>query len=88
MEVFKGDDKSQWKWTMMIMQPEIVTESHFRESIEEVQKKKALPSLSDMVFESYVEGKSAQVMHFGPFNEEGPTIERLHQFIEDQGYQL
>lgn len=88
MEVFKRDEKSQWKWTMMIMQPEIVDESHFRDSLLAVKMKKDLPSLSNMVFETFEEGPSAQVMHIGPFSEEGPTIERLHQFIKDQGYQL
>ncbi len=88
MEVFKGDDKSQWKWTMMIMQPEVVTESYFRDSLEALQKKKALTALSDVVFETYEEGKSAQLMHKGPFSEEGPSIKRLHQFIENLGYKL
>ena len=26
-------------------------------------------------------------MHIGPFSEEGPTIEKVHSFIEDNGSQ-
>lgn len=37
-------------------------------------------------FEAFEEGLAAQVMHIGPYSEEGPTIEALHAFIEDQGY--
>jgi hypothetical protein len=29
---------------------------------------------------------SAQLLHVGPFAEEGPTIERLHNYIEENGY--
>ena len=36
-------------------------------------------------FESFKEGKAAQTMHIGPFSEEGPTIERVHSFIEESG---
>jgi hypothetical protein len=27
-------------------------------------------------------------MHVGPYATERPTIERLHRFVEEQGYQL
>jgi hypothetical protein len=27
-------------------------------------------------------------MHIGPFSEEGPTIERMHSFIFDNGYEI
>jgi hypothetical protein len=36
-------------------------------------------------FESFFEGKVAQIMHIGPFSEEGPTVEKLHSFIEEAG---
>jgi len=50
-----------------------------------LQKKKP-PSTGLVRLEDYEEGKSAQIMHIGPFADEGPTIERLHAFIEQQGY--
>ncbi|KPA11493.1 Bacterial transcription activator, effector binding domain protein [Candidatus Magnetomorum sp. HK-1] len=40
-----------------------------------------------MKFESLKEGKAAQIMHVGPFSEEGPTIEKLHYYIEESGGQ-
>jgi len=33
-------------------------------------------------------GKVAQILHIGPFSEEGPTVQRLHQFIADSGYEI
>jgi hypothetical protein len=86
MSVFTAGDKQSWKWTLMIMQPEYVTEELFERAVEQVSKKKDLPSLEDLRLESFHEGLSAQVLHVGPFSEEGPTIERLHRFIEENGY--
>lgn len=33
-------------------------------------------------------GTVAQVLHIGPYSEEGPTFAALHQFIRDNGYQI
>ncbi|WP_039913896.1 GyrI-like domain-containing protein [Cellvibrio mixtus] len=85
MSVFAGNDKSQWKWTMMIMQPLFVTQSIIHSAIAEVTKKKKLPALSQLRFESFAEGRCAQILHIGPFTEEGPTIEHLHQYIQANG---
>jgi len=52
------------------------------------EKKKDLPALSGMRFESFYEGQAAQILYFGPYSDEGPTIERIHRFILDQGYRL
>ena len=41
-----------------------------------------------MEFAAFNEGKAAQILHVGPFIEEGPTIEKLHGFIEANGLKL
>jgi len=88
MSSFIMGKKDEWKWTLMIMQPEIVTKKMVQEAIEQVKVKKNPVSLPLVRFESFSEGKSAQIMHIGPFSEEGPTIEKVHSFIEDNGSQL
>lgn len=84
MSQFSVDKKDDWKWTLMIMQPEFVTLSIFEEAREQVKKKKDLIALPKLRFLSYKEGKSAQIMHIGPFSEEGPTVKRIHQFIKNE----
>lgn len=88
MSVFTAGDKSNWKWTMMIMQPDFVTEELVREVTEEVRKKKDPPALDQVRFESFAEGRCAQILHIGPFSEEGPTVERVHQYIFNSGHKL
>ena len=88
MRQFSVDDKGVWQWTMMIMQPEHVTETLLEEALEQVRVKKDPAALARMRFESYHEGLSAQIMHVGPYAAEAPTIEKIHRFIAENGYQL
>ncbi len=88
MSQFSIEDKSNWKWTAIIMQPEHVTQDRFAVACEQVEKKKNPVALPKIRFESFVEGQAAQTMHHGPFSEEGPTIERIHKFIQDNGSSL
>ena len=85
---FDMDNRDIWKWTAMIMQPECVTAEMYRDAVAEVRKKKALSALDKMRFETYYEGLSVQILHIGPYSEEGPTIAKLHNYIEEHGYRL
>lgn len=88
MSSFSVDDKSNWKWTMMIMQPDFITREMVDTAIEEVRRKKKLTVLGEVRFVPLIEGTCAQIMHIGPFSAEGPTIERIHKFIADAGRAL
>jgi hypothetical protein len=82
LSAFTTHDKASWKWTMMIMQPSFVTPDLIEAAMAEVKRKKQLPAIDRLRLEDFLEGRCAQVLHIGPFSEEGPTIERLHQFID------
>ena len=88
MNLFSTDSKDDWLWTSLILQPPIVTKEIFSEVLEDVRKKKDLPALEKIRFESYQEGKTAQIMHLGPYADEVLTIQKLHDFILSQGYHL
>ena len=85
MSAFTTGNKDAWKWTLMIMQPEFITPDMVKTATEEVRRKKKLIALPLVRFEDFEEGKAAQILHIGPFSEEGPTIEKVHSFIEDNG---
>jgi hypothetical protein len=78
---FTANDRAQWQWTMMILQPDFVADETLETAIAEVQRKKQLPGLKRLRLETFTEGRCAQILHVGPFTREGPTIERLHAFI-------
>ena len=84
MTTFSVEAKSDWKWTMMIMQPVPVTQEMVDAALE-LGKKKGLAAISRLRFETFAEGLSAQILHVGPFSAEGPTVARLHDFIDAHG---
>ncbi len=84
---FNMSNKGLWKWVAMIRQPDYVVAEAVAEALGEVRKKKPAAALARVLFESYHEGLSAQIMHIGPYAAEEPTIARLHQFIAENGYQ-
>ena len=85
---FTPEDKAQFQWRMMILQPEFITELMIDRAIVDVNQKKNLAGLEQMRFESFEEGLCVQVFYVGPYDDEGPTIQRMNQFAFDQGYQL
>jgi hypothetical protein len=88
MSKFTAENKDNWKWTAMIMQPEYVTKELFQEAVKQVEEKKNPPALSKIRFESFKEGLSAQIMYIGPYSAEGTTIEKIHNFIKENRYRL
>lgn len=64
----------------MIMQPTFVGSDIVHAAIAETKKKKPLPALGRLRLESFAEGLCAQVLHVGPFSDEGPTIQKVHDF--------
>ena len=86
MAQFTPENKDIWKFTYMIMQPEYVSGDLVDKALKEVERKKNPPALSRIRFENLHEGRSAQIMHPGPFSAEGATVDRLHSFIRENGY--
>jgi hypothetical protein len=73
---FAERSKSEWLWTMMIRQPGWVT-ADLVDSVREKAITKA-PAAADVRFEAFTEGLSVQIMHLGSFEDETPTVARLH----------
>jgi hypothetical protein len=74
---------------MMIMQPEWITAELLEEARRQVEKAKGLPALPKLRLEAYHEGLSVQILHIGSYDDEAPTLHRLHhEFIPQHGYQM
>lgn len=85
---FDFSSKDNWKWTMMIMQPEHITEEMFQEALQQLKEKKENPALSKLLFQPFHEGLCMQIMHIGPYSEEAQTIEKMKVFAEENGYRV
>ena len=81
-------DRDGWNWTMMIAVPDAVTAEEVAAAAETAARKRDLAAAPLLRLERFQEGLAAQIMHLGPYAEEAPTIERLHEWVAAQGYEL
>lgn len=77
MTAFTADRKEEWLWTMMIMQPDWITDEMFSECAEKAGKKLGDPPPS-LRLEAFEEGLSVHTLHIGSYSDEGPTIAKMH----------
>jgi hypothetical protein len=82
---FAAGDRAAWQWTMLIVQPPVVSDAVVADAMDQVRRKKKLPALDKLRLETFAEGRCAQILHVGPFTEEGPTIRKLHEHIQRTG---
>ena len=84
---FVAHDKGSWNWTMLIAQPDWIEEDAVAEAVEAVRAKAAKaandgdgtnPALDRLRLEHLHEGPSAQLLHVGSYDDEAPTLARLH----------
>jgi hypothetical protein len=85
MARFSTSDRSAWLWTMMIAQPPFVSRDLIEQAMVEVRLKKHPKAMERLRVETFTEGRCAQILHVGPFSEEGPTVQKLHQFVDARG---
>jgi len=79
--------KDNWSFTLMILQPDVITKDIFAEGMEQVRKKKGdSPELSKVRLSHFEEGVCAQMMHIGPYATEPATIEIMRAFAAENGY--
>lgn len=80
-------DKDKLCWISMILQPKFVTEVVLEQAKEILTKKKPQLHLERAKLWHFTEGLCVQAMHIGPYDAEPKTIQKMKQFIEEQGYQ-
>jgi hypothetical protein len=86
MSHFANGTKDKWRWTMMIMQPDWITPAMIAKAIETTGVKKPSPGLALLREEVLKEGRSAQIMHIGSYDDEGPVLARLHnEYLTQNG---
>jgi hypothetical protein len=89
MAAFSVERKGDWKWTMMIRQPEWVNAELVATVLAGIARRKETPRRAgELELREFDEGRCLQILHVGPFSEEGPAIARLHAEIAARGAKL
>lgn len=79
--------KEDFRFISVIRLPDFVTKEDFDWAIAEAEKKKK-EDFSNVEFLTYNEGLCVQCMHIGAYDDEPETIKIMHDFMEEQGYEL
>ena len=85
--VFDITVKDNWFYTLMILQPDLITQDIFEEAREQVRRKRGDSlALSKLCLMNFEEGLCMQTMHIGPYATEPATVERIRAFALENGY--
>jgi hypothetical protein len=79
--------REKWRWKSMIRVPDFIT-LDMMENVRPKVEEKAGKKVNEVKLELFKEGLAAQILHRGPYSEEGPTLQLLHDFIHEQGYRM
>jgi hypothetical protein len=79
-------DKDNLLYTIMIRQPDFVTDDLAMQIIGDLSKKKPSALLETVRFERMADGLCVQMLHVGSYNSEPKTFEVMNKYCDDNGY--
>lgn len=80
-------DKSNYAYSIMIRQPDFLTNELFERFITETKKKKPNVYLDKIKYDTINEGLCCQMLHLGSYDDEPASFEIMRQFCNDNGYE-
>lgn len=81
---FSFEKRDNWKWTLMIRQPEFVNEEFFKLACGLLIRKKPGLPIEKARFEAFTEGLCVQIMHIGPYSTEPQSMKKIDDFIAQE----
>lgn len=81
------NNKSEMNFISVIRLPDFITKKDFDWAVEQATQKKK-QDFSKVEFLTYDEGLSVQCMHIGSYDDEPATVELMHNYIKENGYEL
>ena len=79
--------KENFAWISLIRLPDFVTKADFDWATREATKKKKT-DFGAVEFLTYNEGLCVQCMHVGSYDDEPATVELMHEYMRENGYEL
>jgi len=80
-------DKSNYAYSIMIRQPDFLTNELFERFIMETKRKKLNVYLDKIKYDTISEGLCCQMLHLGSYDDEPASFETMRQFCSDSGYE-
>ena len=85
---FLEEPRDSWNWKLMIRTPDFIQNRDLSEAARNLLAKGRSSDVSLVKLESVCEGRCAQVLHTGPYDEEHVTMGSLHKFAATAGLEL
>lgn len=79
--------KEKLEYTIMIRQPDFITEEMVKDALEKVKKKKPNLLYDEIQFNTMQDGVCVEILHIGSFDEEPASFEKMDQFARENGLQ-
>ena len=79
--------KDRMEFISVIRLPDFVTKEEFDWAVEEATRKKK-QDFSKVEYFTYDEGICVQCMHLGSYDDEPETVEAIHEYMKENGYEL
>jgi len=76
--------REEWRWKLLIRQPEFVTPEIVEKAKQEVIKKKKVELVNEVKFERIKEGKCVEILHIGPYSTEPESIAKMRKLMEEK----
>ena len=85
---FDVNNSPDWRWRLLLRQPDYVSKAMVKDAVKELAKKREAGPLNAVRLEKFSEGLCAQTLHLGSYMEEAPTIKRIMEFLDNEGYTI
>lgn len=85
---FEKSPREQWCWKLMIRMPDFIGGSEVGEALQTLITDKKIPSNHKLQFEEIHEGLCIQILHNGSYEAEWPTIQKLLQYAQREGFEV
>ena len=85
---FSTTDAKQWNWTFLIRTPDFIRGHDLETAVDTLLKKGKEPKVRQVSLESIEEGLCVQMLHVGPYDKEGETVEQMEAFAKEQGMEF
>lgn len=84
---FDYNNKEDMEFISIMRLPDFINKDDFNWAVNEATEKKKL-DFSKVKFFTYDEGECVQIMHIGAYDDEPATINLMHKYMEENGYEL
>jgi hypothetical protein len=78
----------EWRWRMMIRTPDFIKKADLAQARAALAERGNAGGTSTVTLERITEGRCVQMLHVGPYDREGETVEIMKDFARREGWQL